>query len=213
MHHELEKRMAADAAAGLVEDGMTVGLGSGSTVAHLIEILAAGGPHFRCVSTSPHTEQSALRLGLRTESFTFVGRLDIAIDGADLIAPDFWLIKGGGAALTREKVVAASADRFVVIADSSKPVERLHSPVPLELLEFGLAATLERLEPVRLRDVPPSPDGGRIADWNGTISDPADLASWLSSEPGVVEHGLFPGSMVDDVVIGREGGVEWLTRS
>ena len=87
-------------------------------------------------------------------------QLDVAIDGADQVAPDGWLVKGGGAAHTREKAVAAAADRFVVIASSEKLVERLRPPVPLELLEFGLAGTLRRLGSVRLRDVPSSPEGG-----------------------------------------------------
>lgn len=212
MSRNNEKRVAAEAAAELVEDGMNVGLGSGSTVAHLIQILGLRSAHIRCVSTSPHTERNALRLGFHTEDFTKLKRLDIAIDGADLIAPDFWLVKGGGAAHTREKVVAAAADRFVVIADSSKPVDHLRSPVPLELLRFGIAATLARLGQVTLRNVPESPEGGLIADWNGELTDAAKLAARLSAEPGVIEHGLFPGSMVDDVVIGRESGAEWLER-
>ncbi|MGH8913314.1 MAG: ribose 5-phosphate isomerase A [Acidimicrobiia bacterium] len=191
---------------------MTVGLGSGSTVAHLLEILGRRGIDIRCVSSSLHTEQRARHLGLRTQNFTRLDRLEIAIDGADLIAPDFWLVKGGGAAHTREKVVAAAADRFVVIADSSKPVDRLRSPVPLELLGFGIAATLSRLGPVTLRDVPESPDGGLIADWTGELTDPALFAATLSAEPGVIEHGLFPGSMVSDLVIGRESGADWLER-
>jgi ribose 5-phosphate isomerase A len=215
MYHELEvheKRVAGEAAAELVEDGMTVGLGSGSTVAHLLEILGYRGVDIRCVSSSPYTERDARRQGLHTEDFATLDRLDIAIDGADLVAPDFWLVKGGGAAHTREKVVAAAADRFVVIADSSKPVDRLRSPVPLELLRFGIAGTLARLGPVALRDVPESPDGGLIADWNAELTDPAELAARLSAEPGVIEHGLFPGSMVSDVVIGRESGPDWLER-
>jgi ribose 5-phosphate isomerase A len=212
MSRKHEKRVAAEAAAELVETDMTVGLGSGSTVAHLLEILGRRNIHIRCVSTSQRTDRNALRLGLHTEHFKSVERLDLAIDGADLIAPDFWLVKGGGGAHTREKVVAAAADRFVVIADSSKPVERLHSPVPIELLRFGLAATLARLGPVTLRDVPESPDGGLIADWTGELTDPALLAATLSAEPGVIEHGLFPGPMVSDVVIGRESGADWLER-
>ena len=116
----------------------------------------------------------------------------MAIDGADQIAPDGWLVKGGGAAHTREKIVAAAADRFVVIADSSKPVAHLHPPIPLELLAFGLAATLRHLGAASLRDVPPSPDGGVIADFTGEVGDPAELAARLSATPGVVAHGLFP---------------------
>jgi len=105
-----------------------------------------------------------------------LARLDIAIDGADQVAPSGWLAKGGGAAHTREKAVAAAADRFVVIASSDKLVDRLTPPVPLELLAFGLGATLRRLGSVRLRPVPPSPDRGVIADHTAAFDDPASLA-------------------------------------
>lgn len=99
--------------------------------------------------------------------------------------------------------MAGAADRFVVIADSSKPVPALHAPVPLELLSFGLRATLRRVGPASLRDVPLSPDGGVIADYHGPVEDPAALAVWLSSTPGVVAHGLFPPQMVATVLVGR----------
>ncbi|MEP6560368.1 MAG: ribose-5-phosphate isomerase A, partial [Nakamurella sp.] len=150
-------------------------------------------------------------LGLDVEPFGDIDRFDIAIDGADQVAPDGWLIKGGGAAHTREKVVAGAADRFVVIADSSKVVDALTGPVPVELLEFGLAATIRRLEPVTLRDVPRSPDGGVIADYRGVIDDPASLAIQLSSTPGLVDHGLFPPALVHDVFIARGSDVEHRT--
>src|SRR5215510_13055729 len=151
---EDEKQLAAEASAELVEDGMTVGLGTGSTVAYLLPALAARKLDIRCVATSPRTEKAATELGIRVEPFDTIDRFDITIDGADQIAPDGWLVKGGGAAHTREKLVAAAADRFVVIADSSKPVPALHGPVPLELLSFGLPATLRRLQPATLRDAP-----------------------------------------------------------
>lgn len=212
MSRDDEKRIAAEAAAQLVEDGMTVGLGTGTTVAHLLPAIAARGLDVRCVSTSPRTEDAAAQLGIRTESFDDVTGFDLAIDGADLVAPDFWLVKGGGAAHTREKLVAAAAARFVVIVDSSKPVDRLHPPVPLELVDFGVPSTLARLGRVELRDVPHSPDGGIIADWHGDLDDPASVAEMLSAAPGVVEHGLFPPSMVSDVVVGRGSSVEWLER-
>ncbi|MBO0715028.1 MAG: ribose 5-phosphate isomerase A, partial [Acidimicrobiales bacterium] len=122
---EREKQVAAEAAAGLVEDRMTVGLGTGSTVAHLLPVLARRSLSVRYVSTSPRTEQAARELGLVVEPFETVVELDLAIDGADQVAPDGWLIKGGGGAHTREKVVAAAALRFVVIVDSSKLVEAL----------------------------------------------------------------------------------------
>ena len=123
---ELEKRVAARAAAALVADGMTVGLGTGSTVAHLLPALAERGlKGIRCVATSPATEEAARELGIPVEHFEALERLEIAIDGADQVTPDGWLIKGGGGAHLREKIVAGAAERFVVIADSSKPVEEL----------------------------------------------------------------------------------------
>jgi ribose 5-phosphate isomerase A len=206
--HEDEKRLAAEASAELVEDGMTVGLGTGSTVAYLLPALARRSLDLRCVATSPRTEKAATELGLRVEPFDTIDRFDMTIDGADQIAPDGWLVKGGGAAHTREKLVAIAADRFVVIADSSKPVPALRAPVPLELLEFGLAATLRRLGDVTLRDVPRSPDGGVIADYQGVFTDPQALAELLDSTPGVVDHGLFPPSMVATVIVARGDVIE-----
>jgi ribose 5-phosphate isomerase A len=209
-----EKRGAAEAAAELVSDGMRVGLGTGSTVAHLLPAIAARGlSGLRCVATSVATERHAAELGIPVEPFDQLDRLDIAIDGADQVAPDRWLVKGGGGAHTREKIVAASAERFVVIADSSKTVERIEAPIPLELSTFGLASTLARiaseLGAVALRpDTPPSPDDGAIADFGGDVGDPAELAARLSAIPGVVDHGLFPAEMVAEVLVGRGDSVE-----
>ena len=211
MAFEDEKRLAAEAAAELVEDGMVVGLGTGSTVAYLLPALAARALDLRCVVTSPATESAARELGLRVETFAGTGapaRLDIAIDGADQVDPQGWLVKGGGAAHTREKAVAAAADRFVVIAGSDKLVERLAPPIPLELLDFGIAATLRRLGAVTLRDVPRSPDGGVIADYTGSFDDPRGLAARLSAEAGVVDHGIFPPELVSEVVVASGDAVE-----
>jgi ribose 5-phosphate isomerase A len=203
MSIEREKQIAAEAAADLVEHGMTVGLGTGSTVAFLLSALARRSLDILCAASSPRTEQAARDLGLRIEDFASIDRFDITIDGADQISPDGWLVKGGGAAHTREKIIAAAADRFVVIADSSKPVKALHSPIPLELLSYGLRATMRRIGPVSLRDVPLSPDGGVIADYEGAVGDPAALAARLASTPGVVEHGLFPPEMVAIILVAR----------
>lgn len=207
---ELEKKAAAEAAALLVEDGMTVGLGTGSTVAYLLPALAARGLTLRCIATSLDTEEQARSTGLAVEPFEGIARLDIAIDGADQIAPDGWIVKGGGAAHTREKVVASSSDRFVVIASSDKLVETITPPIPLELLPYGLDATLARLGEVELRDVPPSPDGGVIADYLGPVEDPAAVAAWLSATPGVADHGLFPPELTSEILVGRGDEVERL---
>jgi ribose 5-phosphate isomerase A len=203
-----EKRAAAEQAAKLPEDGMTVGLGTGSTVAYLLPALAKRDLDVRCVATSPRTEAAAKDLGLSVEPFERLDLLDIAIDGADQVAPDGWLVKGGGGAHTREKIVAAAAQRFVVIADSSKPVDAIAAPVPLELQPYGLRSTLRELGDVRIRDWPPSPDGGVIADYEGEVGDPAELAARLAAVPGVVEHGLFPPALVADVLIARGSEVE-----
>ncbi len=205
---EHEKKAVAEEAATLIEDGMTVGLGTGSTVAFLLPALARRSLAIRCVATSPRTERAARQFGLSVEGFGAIDRFDVTIDGADQIAPDGWLVKGGGAAHTREKIVAAAADRFVVIADSSKPVEALHVPIPLELLEFGLEATVRRLGAVTQREVPRTPDGGVIFDYHGTIDDPGELSARLSSTPGVVEHGLFPPELVSVVLVGRGESVD-----
>jgi ribose 5-phosphate isomerase A len=117
-------------------------------------------------------------------------------------------VKGGGAAHTRERLVAAASDRFVVIVSSDKLVERIRPPIPLELLDYGLASTLRALGSVELRDVPRSPDGGVIADYTGDVGDPAELAARLSATPGVVDHGLFPPGLVSEVIVGRGDGVE-----
>jgi ribose 5-phosphate isomerase A len=205
---EDEKRAAAEQAAGLVEDGMTVGLGTGTTVAYLLPVLAARRLNLRCVATSPRTEQVARELGFSLEPFDALDRLDLTIDGADQIDPAGWLVKGGGAAHTREKVVAAASDRFVVIGSSDKLVEAIAPPVPLELLPFGVRATLRALGPAELRNVPPSPDGGVIADYLGPVEDPGDLADRLAAVPGVVEHGLFSPELVGKILVARDGRVE-----
>jgi ribose 5-phosphate isomerase A len=206
-----EKRVAAEAAAELVEDGMAVGLGTGSTVAHLLPALADRDLSLRCVATSDATERQARELGLAVEPFEALDRLDIAIDGADQISPERWLVKGGGGAHTREKIVANAADRFVVVADSTKTVDAITAPIPLELLRFGLGATLRALGDTGLREgAPPSPDDGLIADYEGEIGNLAELAAWLALVPGVVDHGLFQPALVSDVIVGRGEAAETL---
>jgi ribose 5-phosphate isomerase A len=224
---EREKQVAAAAAAELVEDGMVLGLGTGSTAAYLLGPLAARNLNIRCVATSPSTAQAARAMGIDVVSFAGLeapAHLDMVIDGADQVDPSGWLIKGGGGAHTREKAVAAATDRFVVIVSANKLVERLTPPVPLELAEFGLAGTLARLAGaelrgmtvatvglVKLRDASHSPDGGVIADYMTPFEDPHQMAEWLSEMPGVVEHGLFPSSMVSEVVVGRGDHAERIT--
>lgn len=207
---EQEKRVAAEAAAELVEDGMVVGLGTGTTVAYLLPALGRRHLDISCVATSPATETLARAEGIRVGPFEGIARLDLAIDGSDQVDPTGWLIKGGGGAHTREKIVAAAAERFVVIVSSNKMVTRLASPVPLELMAFGLDSILRSLPDVVLRDAPPSPDGGVLADYHGEVDDPEQLAAQFGAIPGIVEHGLFPPGMVSRVLVGRGDQVQTL---
>ena len=201
-----EKQAVAEAAAPLVEAGMVVGLGTGTTLAHLLPLLPARGVDY--VASSRQTEEAARELGLAVRPFGDLAQVDLTIDGADQVAPTRWLVKGGGGAHTREKILAAAATRFVVIVSSDKLVERLHPPVPLELLPFGLGSTLRTLGPTEVRPSPPSPDGGLIADYLGAVGDPAALAERLAGTPGVIGHGLFPPTIVDVVLVARGTAVE-----
>jgi ribose 5-phosphate isomerase A len=206
---EDEKRAAAQAAALLVEDGMRLGLGTGSTVAHFLPALARRQLDVLCVATSERTEQAARALGLQLQPFDVLDRLDLAVDGADQVDPNLWLVKGGGGAHTREKVVAAAADLFVVIVSSDKLVELVGPPVPLEVLWFGLAATVRRLSSlgdVQRRETDLTPDGNVIVDYLGPVDDPLSLSAELDAVPGVVDHGLFSPGLISEVLVGRDDG-------
>jgi ribose 5-phosphate isomerase A len=208
-----EKQIVAEAAVALVENGMRVGIGTGTTVARLLPLLPGRARDVVYIATSPQTEQAGLEFGLNVQPFTMLDRLDLALDGADQIAQTGWLIKGGGRAHTREKVVAVAAERFVVLVSADKLVTKLTAPIPLELLAFGLQATLRELAPTQLRDGPPSPDGGLIADYRGSIVDPDALAARLSNTPGVIEHGLFPPHLVSEILVGRSANLQRLRLS
>ncbi|HUB37088.1 MAG TPA: ribose-5-phosphate isomerase RpiA [Solirubrobacteraceae bacterium] len=208
------KRDAARASAELVHDGMRVGLGTGSTVAHLLAALGERAAELRSArfaATSPATAEIARSLGLHVEDLDALGELELAIDGADQVDPDGWLVKGGGGAHTREKIVAAAAQRFVVIVSANKLVAEIRPPVPLELLRFGVGRTLQELGHARLRegDAGPrqSPEGNLIGDYTGPVRDPATLAARLSATPGVVEHGLFAPTMVSEIIAAGPAGL------
>jgi ribose 5-phosphate isomerase A len=203
-----EKRVSAEAAALLVEAGTEVGLGTGSTVAFLLPALGRRRLDISCVATSPATEELARADGLRVGPFEGIDRLDLAIDGADQVDPDGWLVKGGGGAHTREKIVAAAAEQFIVIVSANKQVPKLTPPIPLELMAFGLDSVLRALPDVVLRHAPLSPDGGVLADYHGDVDDPEQLAARFAATPGVVAHGLFPPSMVTLVIVGRGEAVD-----
>jgi len=214
-------------AAEFVEDGMRVGLGTGTTAYWVVERLGQRvreGLRVRCVPTSRRTEEQARGLGIPLAALGEVGELDIAIDGADEIGPGLALIKGGGGALLREKLVAAAARRFVVIADGSKLVEVLgRFPLPVEVVRFGWESTARRVaavagvEPVLRRDAGGeafvTDNGNFILDCRcGEIRDPARTERWLKTLAGVVESGLFV-NMADSAVLADEGGVQVITDS
>jgi len=223
---EKEKRNAAFAAMEFVEDGMTLGLGTGSTAKHFVELLAAevaDGLLIRGVPTSQQTQVLAESLGVPLVPVEQVNRIELTVDGADEVDGNGNLIKGGGAALLREKIIADASDHMVVIADPSKQVERLGAfPLPVEVAPFGFTITAKLVydalcasgiekPQVKLReDDPADPvvtDGGHfILDCHcGRIPDADALAARLSSIPGVMEHGLFLG-MARTVIVGNEGG-------
>jgi len=207
---ERQKQLVAEAAALLVEPGMVVGLGTGSTVSHLLPALARRRLDIVCVATSPATADAAESLGLAVRPFTGIDRLDLAIDGADQVADDGWLVKGGGGAHHRERIVAAAADRFVVMVSSDKLVGTVGPPIPLELAAFGVDATLRALAAlgaVGRRSAPPTPDGGVLADLVVDPIDPADLARRLDAQAGVVAHGLFPPELTSDILVAQDDQV------
>jgi ribose 5-phosphate isomerase A len=206
------KQKVAEAAMPLIGDGMRIGLGTGTTVAHLLPLLPGHAADVCYYASSPQTERAALELGLEVRPVEALDRLDLTIDGADQVAPSGWLVKGGGGAHTREKILATAAERFIVIVSADKLVDELVAPIPLELLAFGVGVTLRALAPSRLRAAPPSPDGGLIADYHGAVGSPARLAARFSSTPGVIEHGLFPPELVSEILAAsRDGSVTRLS--
>jgi ribose 5-phosphate isomerase A len=214
-----EARTAAAAAAvELVEPGMTVGLGSGRAVWRVVELLAARGSSVTCVTASSATEQRARVAGFEVVDLDGALVLDLALDGADEVDPRLGLIKDGGGALLREKIVISAARRFVVVAEATKRVERLGEGfrLPVEVVRFGWADTRRRLSPLlpdsELRRAEDGPDpyvtdeGHYILDCAiPPDSDPASLAAKLNATPGVVEHGLFL-DMADLALLGNEDG-------
>ncbi len=209
------KRRAGEAAADDVEDGMVVGLGTGSTAAHAIRAVGERGLDVEGVPTSFQSRQLAIEAGIPLATLEEAS-VDLAIDGADQVAGGD-LVKGGGAAHAREKYVDASADRFVVVADPSKEVEALDYPVPVEVLPDARPVVAERvrglggepeLRAAERKDGPVVTDNGNLVlDCEfGSMQDPEALAASLSALPGVVEHGLFVG-LADAVYVGTADGV------
>jgi ribose 5-phosphate isomerase A len=221
------KRQAAAQALQLVKPGMTLGLGTGSTANAFVELLGervrAGSLDVRCVATSKTTQQVAQRAGLALDDFRDIQSLDLTVDGADEIDPQLNLIKGGGGALLHEKIVAMASEEVCIVADHTKQVSRLgRFPLPIEVIEFGLAATMQMItaasEDAGCRAVPQlrcdsfgtpfvTDSGHLIVDCSfGTIPNAETLADVLDIIPGVVDHGLFI-DLADRVIIAGPDGV------
>jgi ribose 5-phosphate isomerase A len=219
------KRAAAARAIDFVRSGMRLGLGTGSTAAHFVELLAErvrAGLDVIAVPTSEATRVQAMKLGIPLTSLDETPELDLTVDGADEIGPDLTLIKGGGGALLREKIVAAASARMIVIADDSKWVPVLgHFPLPIEITPFGAQATRRAVEAAAVNAGSAGPaqlrrdrnghafvtDGGHwLLDAQlQRIADPLALARGLADVPGVMEHGLFIGLARTAILAGREG--------
>jgi ribose 5-phosphate isomerase A len=210
------KRAAAAQAVALVQPGMKLGLGTGSTAAWFVRLLgeraASEDLRLTCVATSEATARLAAACGLAVVPLDEVMRLDLTVDGADEVDGEMRLIKGGGAALLREKIVAAASDRMVVIADEGKRVPVLGAfPLPVEVVRFGWESTraaVRRVLLVRMKGSAPliTDEGHHILDLHlGRIGNPAALSAALLAVPGVVEHGLFLG-MAERAILGRPDG-------
>ncbi|HEY5105795.1 MAG TPA: ribose-5-phosphate isomerase RpiA [Caulobacteraceae bacterium] len=222
-----QKHTAGEAAAALIEPGMLVGLGTGTTAAWFVRALAQRRIGVRGVPTSQATAALARSLGIEVVGLDDVGTIDLTVDGADEIGPGLALIKGGGAALLREKLVWSASSRCLVIADASKQVTRLGAfPLPIEVVAFGHAATARRIcAALRGAGIDASPrlrvasgaavitDGGNVIYDApcGAIVDPQALADTLKAVTGVVDHGLFLG-LADRALIGGDAGVISLDR-
>jgi ribose 5-phosphate isomerase A len=217
-----QKRAAGEAAATLAESGMVVGLGTGSTAAWFVKALGGRGLDVTCVCTSEATAELARSLGLKLAELGETREIDLTVDGADEIGPGLSLIKGGGAALLREKLVWEASRRCVVIADAAKRVPALGKfPLPIEVVAFGHKTIQLRIcdalaecdigvaPRLRLKDGQPViTDGGNVIydAACGRIEDPAALAFALKSVTGVVDHGLFL-DLADLALIGTDAGV------
>lgn len=226
------KHQAAEAALKHVADGMKLGLGTGSTAAWFVKLLGARikdeGLKLRCAATSASTAALAFDVGIAVEELDALGRLDLAVDGADEIGPDLALIKGGGAALLREKIVESEADQFIVIADETKVVDAIGAfALPVEIVRFAHGTTqrvvaevmadlgLRGTVSLRVRggEALVTDNGNYILDCAcGMITDPGILADALSQIPGVVEHGLFL-DMATLAYVAGPGGVRRIERS
>lgn len=219
------KKIAAEAAVEYVKDGMTVGLGTGSTAYWAIQALGErvkNGLKIRGIATSKQSETMALKLGIEMTDFATTKTIDLTIDGADEVDDQMSLIKGGGGALLREKIVASATAHYIIVADETKLVAPLGKfPLPVEIVLFGWELTVAQLEAlgctVNIRQKEDGPfitdNGNYIADCSfGSIPEPGKLSTALNALPGVVENGLFVGN-AELVIIGMpDGTVREFTR-
>jgi ribose 5-phosphate isomerase A len=221
LNTEKEKQAAGQASVQFIEEGSIVGLGTGSTAFFAIQAVAErvrAGLKIRAIPTSDHTRNLAASLGIPLTTLDEYQQIDVDIDGADEIDPQLNLIKGGGGALLREKIIASASKRFIVIADSTKLVSQLGKfPLPVEIVPFAKALVAKEIEAlgasVKLRKLPngepfESDEGHNILDCSfGSIPDPPALALKLEAIPGVVEHGMFI-NMANLAVVGTGTGVK-----
>lgn len=226
MDQEILKRLVGKYATRYVEDDMTVGVGSGTTVKYFVEALAEkvknNNLKIKCVATSSQTARQAKRLKLPVYSLCDINQIDLTIDGADEIDSNMNGIKGGGAALLREKIVATNSQKNIWIVDHSKLVKNLgRFPLPVEVIPFGYEQLMKKFEALGYQPVLRTNETSAIVktDSNnyildlhlGKINDPIKLATILDSTVGVVEHGLFL-NVVDEVVVGNSDGISVLKR-
>ncbi|GLQ05040.1 ribose-5-phosphate isomerase RpiA [Sneathiella chinensis] len=220
MTEDEQKLAAAKAAVEHIKDGMVVGLGTGSTAAKMVDLVGErvkNGLDIIAVPTSEATARQAEALGIRVVGLDEVSVIDLTIDGTDEVDPEKRLIKGGGGAHLREKIVASLSDRMIVIAENKKMVGKLGAfKLPVEVIPFAAGALLPKMEAlgstpeIRMKDGQPflTDEGNQIIDCAfGEIDDPEELALTLSTTPGVVEHGLFI-DYADLVLIGTDDGVK-----
>jgi ribose 5-phosphate isomerase A len=220
MANDQEKEAAARASLRFIKDGQVVGIGTGSTAAHFIQLLGEqvkNGLRVRGIPTSDHSRQQAAALGIPIATLDECPEIDVTVDGADEVDPELRLIKGGGGALLREKIVASASKQVVIIADATKRVPVLgRFPLPVEVIKFAQAVVLRKIEALgakvslrRQADGKPflTDENNHILDCSfGQISDVEKLARQLSDMPGVVEHGLFIG-MASVVLVADESEI------
>lgn len=224
MTEDQQKQIAAEAAVAYIEDGMVVGLGTGSTAAKMVDLVGErvkAGLDIIAVPTSEATATQAKGLGIKVVGFDDVKIIDLTIDGTDEVDPEMRLIKGGGGAHLREKIVASLSDKMIVIAENKKMVDQLGAfKLPVEVIPFAADALLPKMEAlgcnpeIRMKDGSPfrTDENNLIIDCAfESIDDPEELALTISSIPGVVEHGLFI-DLADIVLIGTEDGVKKFIR-